>query len=609
LWASSDTPQEHSLTPEHASPRKSKMATADAVRRDTGTAPIRVGFVSSFLFAHSVGRLVKGLIKGFDPLKITSVVVSVDTWGGTLSNENGMHTQDTAYTMTNDGEYMWTDPVTHAIAKTAGIYLALPFPHKMDDLQENKFNQLHCRSSGRLCHDDLISTLSSQSFLGLRTSNTRNKTKPLAARQLLSFMNNISSLLVMLNLDVIIYPELGMDNHIMQLASQRLAPIQMVFWGHPIPQALPQIDYFISSQLYEPCSASVPLKRRSVNEQTVLLPGLTVAFTKPKAPLASKPLLEGQIGFDFLGKLGLHVEPGMSSTKTGYHLYLLPHTIMKYSVAFDRVLLDILAKDPSAVLLLLYSEKQLFWMEKLFKRLSLSMGASSSSSNSNINRGASSVLQGFPETNSHTQPRTYAHPDLLSRIVMAPKQKQEDFYRLLQQSAVVLDTFPFGMGVTALEALSMGVPIVTLPRKQTVLSLAAGMLRALESKGNISAAELNCSDCNSGLVCQSLTDINSNPSSTGSTDFDAVPVPPHAESVTDALIAHDETDYVRKAIQAAHNIHIKVTNKTDGKVTYPTLRQRIHKLSPRIFGDSKGVAREWELFLLQVTGTNSTRNT
>lgn len=35
------------------------------------------------------------------------------------------------------------------------------------------------------------------------------------------------------------------------LAHRRMAPLQCVFWGHPVSQGLPSIDYFVSSDLFE----------------------------------------------------------------------------------------------------------------------------------------------------------------------------------------------------------------------------------------------------------------------------------------------------------------------------------------------------------------------
>ena len=54
-----------------------------------------------------------------------------------------------------------------------------------------------------------------------------------------------------LELDVMVYPELGMDVTTLHLARHRFAPQQFVYWGHPICQGLDTIDYSISSELFE----------------------------------------------------------------------------------------------------------------------------------------------------------------------------------------------------------------------------------------------------------------------------------------------------------------------------------------------------------------------
>ncbi|RLN98754.1 hypothetical protein BBJ28_00005984 [Nothophytophthora sp. Chile5] len=49
-------------------------------------------------------------------------------------------------------------------------------------------------------------------------------------------------------LDVVVYPELGMDEWTVLLSHHRVASVQCAFWGHPITTGNPQIDYFISSE-------------------------------------------------------------------------------------------------------------------------------------------------------------------------------------------------------------------------------------------------------------------------------------------------------------------------------------------------------------------------
>uniref|UniRef100_K3WPA7 O-GlcNAc transferase C-terminal domain-containing protein n=1 Tax=Globisporangium ultimum (strain ATCC 200006 / CBS 805.95 / DAOM BR144) TaxID=431595 RepID=K3WPA7_GLOUD len=51
-------------------------------------------------------------------------------------------------------------------------------------------------------------------------------------------------------IDVLIYPELGMDEWTLSLAHHRIAPVQCVFWGHPITTGNPVVDYFISSEYF-----------------------------------------------------------------------------------------------------------------------------------------------------------------------------------------------------------------------------------------------------------------------------------------------------------------------------------------------------------------------
>jgi tetratricopeptide (TPR) repeat protein len=78
-------------------------------------------------------------------------------------------------------------------------------------------------------------------------------------------------------LDVVIYPEIGMDPMSCRLACLRLAPSQAASWGHPETSGIPTIDYFLSSDLMEPVDAD-----QFYTERLVRLPNLSFSYEPPK---------------------------------------------------------------------------------------------------------------------------------------------------------------------------------------------------------------------------------------------------------------------------------------------------------------------------------------
>ncbi len=83
-------------------------------------------------------------------------------------------------------------------------------------------------------------------------------------------------------LDVLIFPEIGMDPMTRNVACFRLAPVQVNSWGHPVTSGLPTIDYFLSSDLMEG-----PQADEEYTEQLVRLPLLSVNYEPPKRALLS----------------------------------------------------------------------------------------------------------------------------------------------------------------------------------------------------------------------------------------------------------------------------------------------------------------------------------
>jgi len=72
---------------------------------------------------------------------------------------------------------------------------------------------------------------------------------------------------------VLIYPGLLMDHMSLQLAAQRLAPVQCNSWGHPETSGMPTLDYYLSSDLMEPPDAA-----DHYSEELIRLPNLSVYY-------------------------------------------------------------------------------------------------------------------------------------------------------------------------------------------------------------------------------------------------------------------------------------------------------------------------------------------
>ncbi len=205
-----------------------------------------------------------------------------------------------------------------------------------------------------------------------------------------------------LDLDVLIFADVGMDSLTQTLCYSRMAPIQAVIWGHPDTTGSPTMDYFLSSEL-----AESPEADDHYSEQLVRLETLGVYYERPE-------LAGPQRGRDYFG------------LEADSHLYLCPQTLFKFHPAFDAMLGGILEADPKGELAMIVASKP-GWTAALQARWQRTM------------------------------------PDVLSRVRFLPSMPHRDFLQLLNLGDVMLDTYPFGGGNTTYEALSLGLPVVTLP--------------------------------------------------------------------------------------------------------------------------------------------------
>ncbi|CAH0375037.1 unnamed protein product [Pelagomonas calceolata] len=225
------------------------------------------------------------------------------------------------------------------------------------------------------------------------------------------------------DVDVLVYAELGMRARALTWAHARLAPVQVLFWGHPHTSGLPDsIDYFVSSDGFEPPNDD--LSRRYA-EQAVRFATPGIYFRRPQN-LYAPPISDGA---------AFRRQLNMTDTDP---LYLCPQSLPKFHPAFDEVLLRLVSEDARAKVVVTYDPKKALWLH---------------------------VLQG----------RLGHHP----RIVFLPLALGDKFFGLLRAATLLLDPFPFGGGVTTLEAFSVCRLAVTAPSLQSVVALAAGFYRRL----------------------------------------------------------------------------------------------------------------------------------
>jgi predicted O-linked N-acetylglucosamine transferase (SPINDLY family) len=222
------------------------------------------------------------------------------------------------------------------------------------------------------------------------------------------------------DVDVLVYPEIGMDATALKLASLRLAPVQVASWGHPETTGLPTIDYFLSAERLEPRDAQA-----HYTERLVCLPNVGCSY-EPRR-IAPAPFDTARLGLE-----------------AGVPLLVCAGTPFKYAPRYDRVLVRI-ARRLERCRLVFFTHYVPEISAELRDRLQ----------------------------------RAFARDGLeLDRFaVFMPWQPPPEFYGVLTRADVLLDTIGFSGFNTAMQALECGLPIVTQEGRFLRGRLASGVLR------------------------------------------------------------------------------------------------------------------------------------
>ena len=207
-----------------------------------------------------------------------------------------------------------------------------------------------------------------------------------------------------LELDLLLYLDVTVEPFTYFLSCSRLAPVQCVSCLHPDTSGVPNVDYYISSALFEPEGAS-----SHYSERLHLISGTTMPFYYERSPLMPSQVSRATVGL-----------PAESN------VYLCPHEPSRIHPAFDSILDAILARDPEGVIVLTQPEVPRH-AELLQQRLENSLG------------------------------------EAAKRTRFLPPRSRESFLLLLGAVDVMLDPIHFGSLSASVDAFSVGLPVVTLP--------------------------------------------------------------------------------------------------------------------------------------------------
>ena len=206
-----------------------------------------------------------------------------------------------------------------------------------------------------------------------------------------------------LELDILLYLDIGMEPLSYFLAFSRLARAQCVFAGHPVTTGIANIDYFLSTDVMEPPDAD-----EHYSEKVVRFPKPPVYFTRPALPATFKS----------------RSEFGLPENR---RIYICPMKLQKLHPDFDQAMARILQLDDHGVIVLFEDCVWTHWKTALLDRFEKTIPAG-----------------------------------VRERIIFLPWLKDpSEFISAIATADVVLDPFHFGIGSTVTITCVTGTPLVT----------------------------------------------------------------------------------------------------------------------------------------------------
>lgn len=222
-------------------------------------------------------------------------------------------------------------------------------------------------------------------------------------------IENARSQIEKYNLDILVYPEIGMDLFFYLLAFSRLAPVQINTWGHSETSGIDTIDYYFSSKYYEIEDAGKFYSEKLIKMDSLCTYYFSIKIFDFYNEVTQISKDEARVKFN-LPKIGI--------------IYGMFQTVFKYHPDTLAIVKNILFEDPKAIIIMLtYPELE----ERFIDYLDRNFGYHS------------------------------------NRIRVFSRNSLREYCKLIKSCDVIIDSYPFGGCNSSLEAFSLGKPVFTLP--------------------------------------------------------------------------------------------------------------------------------------------------
>ena len=238
--------------------------------------------------------------------------------------------------------------------------------------------------------------------------------------------DNISETINKYDFDIILYVDITQNCLLQLLSYTRFAPVQVVLgWGHPIQHN--HIDYYISLNI------ETQNELNNYKNNVILMSNISSYLYKPSINdpdnlsimLDNYPDIQNTLNNYKYENVFEKYYNSNNIDKNDVNTYFIPTSIYKLNNDYLTVLNEIIKKDP----------KGYIFITKYANNLQV-----------NCISNLEKFINQFEN----------------NRIILIDYQEHHNILYLIDKCDVVLDTYPWGSGITALETIAIGKPLIGL---------------------------------------------------------------------------------------------------------------------------------------------------